>query len=156
MRNRIIGAFVAVWCAICLSYVGVRTAAAALANGTSIARKDAEAAPAATERAEPTEQVEPTEWVEPDPTVQSEPTTQTMPDDSSALPGLMLREEQPEVEAEVADEEEATDVPTLREYLSGFTCGSCHRNCSLDHPRCHNGSRLAEAKAEEYYSMYGQ
>jgi hypothetical protein len=81
--------------------------------------------------------------------------------------------EEPKYEAEVVPEREngssaetaedaaatvvppETDVPSLDEYLSLFTCGSCHRNCLLANPRCRNGSRLADAKAEQYYVIYG-
>ena len=166
MRNKIIRAFVAVWCVVCLSYVGVRSAVAALVDGTAIVREDAEATsspagqadplgqagqttPSSTAQSapetqpDPTEQAEPTAQAAPEP----EPETQARPEDSPARPDPVAQEEQ---------EAEAEDVPSLREYLSGFTCGSCRRNCSLDNPRCHNGSRLAKAKAEEYYSIYGQ
>jgi hypothetical protein len=73
-----------------------------------------------------------------------------------AVPEDTVQEEQVEtVPEDTVQEEQAAYVPSLSEYLSSFTCGNCRRNCSLDHPRCHNGSRLAEAKAEEYYSLYG-
>ena len=91
----------------------------------------------------PTGQAVPTPQAAPEP----EPETQARPESATARPNPVAQEEQ---------EAEAEDVPSLREYLSGFTCGSCRRNCSLDNPRCHNGSRLAKAKAEEYYSIYGQ
>ena len=158
-RKKIISAFVAVWLTICVSYMGVRTAMAALTDSQTITSADAEVAFSATEQNELSEQEEPTGLVEPtgqatpDATTQSEPIAQTVSDGSSAHAGPTARIEQPQ--EEVADEEQATDIPSLDEYLSGFTCGSCRRNCSLDNPRCHNGSRLAQAKAEEYYRMYG-
>ena len=166
MRNKIIRAFVAVWCVVCLSYVGVRSAVAALVDGSAIVREDAEATSSLAEQADPKEQAgqttpnstaqsapeaqpNPTEQAEPTPQAapEPEPETQARPESSTASPNPVAQEEQ---------EAEAEDVPLLREYLSGFTCGSCRRNCSLDNPRCHNGSRLAKAKAEEYYSIYGQ
>ena len=158
-RKKIISAFVAVWLTICVSYMGVRTAMAALTGGQTITSADAEVASSATEQNELSEQEEPTGLVEPtgqatpDAATQGEPVAQTVSDGSSAHAGPTARIEQPQ--EEVADEEQATDIPSLDEYLSGFTCGSCRRNCSLDNPRCHNGSRLAQSKAEEYYRMYG-
>lgn len=144
IRNKIIGAFVAVWFVVCLCYMGVRTMAVAFADDAAVA--------------------------------QSEPVTQTTSDDSSATSDLSAQDEagqdlavqnlsvqdtsQEDTEpqdanAEPDQEEQAAIVPSLSEYLSHFTCGSCHRNCPLNNPRCHNGSRLARAKAEEYYSLYG-
>ena len=158
-RKKIISAFVAVWLTICVSYMGVRTAMAALTDSQTITSADAEVASSATEQNELSEQEEPTGLVDPtgqatpDATTQGEPVAQTVSDGSSAHAGPTARIEQPQ--EEVADEEQATDIPSLDEYLSGFTCGSCRRNCSLDNPRCHNGSRLAQSKAEEYYRMYG-
>ena len=158
-RKKIISAFVAVWLTICVSYMGVRTAMAALTDSQTITSADAEVASSATEQNELSEQEEPTGLVDPtgqatpDATTQGEPVAQTVSDGSSAHAGPTARIEQPQ--EEVADEEQATDIPSLDEYLSGCTCGSCRRNCSLDNPRCHNGSRLAQAKAEEYYRMYG-
>ena len=158
-RKKIICAFVAVWLTICVSYMGVRTAMAALTDSQTITSADAEVASSATEQNELSEQEEPTGLVDPtgqatpNATTQGEPVAQTVSDGSSAHAGPTARIEQPQ--EEVADEEQATDIPSLDEYLSGFTCGSCRRNCSLDNPRCHNGSRLAQSKAEEYYRMYG-
>ena len=159
-RKKIISAFVAVWLTICVSYMGVRTAMAALTDSQTITSADAEVASSATEQNELSEQEEPTGLVDPtgqatpNATTQGEPVAQTVSDGSSAHAGPTARIEQPQ--EEVADDEQATDIPSLDEYLSGFTCGSCRRNCSLDNPRCHNGSRLAQAKAEEYYRMYGE
>ncbi|MDO4808211.1 MAG: hypothetical protein Q4A07_13300, partial [Coriobacteriales bacterium] len=112
------------------------------------------------EQSEPVTQVEPDdtstssgemEWEE-----QSELVTQVEPGDSSTSSDAMEWEEQGEVEYQDIDQEEqVADVPSLEEYLSGYTCGFCRRNCSLDNPRCHNGSRLAQAKAEEYHNIYG-
>lgn len=178
MRNKIIRAFVAVWCAVCLSYVGVRTAVAAFTDSVAAASHDGEVAFSTTDQVEVTEQseqVKPTEQV---PSTQQttsgssahrESELQTKTNDSSTSMDLLTQEEQaaPETQDSVQEdtveavpeytvqEEQTAYVPSLSEYLSSFTCGNCRRNCSLDHPRCHNGSRLAEAKAEEYYSLYG-
>lgn len=172
-RNRMIRAFVAVWCVVCLTYVGVRSAVATLVDGAAVTREDAEAVSSTVEpigqdehadqteptsQAKPTSRAEPMEQVTPDSTAQSEPVTQTEQDDSSTYPYPVTREEQTETETQELGQEEqaAVDSLSLSEYLSGFTCGSCRRNCSLDNPRCHNGSRLAQVKTEEYYSMVGE
>ena len=55
-----------------------------------------------------------------------------------------------------AQQTEVLDIPSLSEYLSWYICGSCRHNCSLANPRCHNGSRLAELKVQEYYELYCQ
>ena len=156
-RNKIIRAFVAVWFVVCLSYVGMRTAVAALMGNQATARTDAETTSGA---AEQTDQVEP---AAPGPATQSESVAQSRPDSSSSHTNSSAQKEQSQVEETetepepqvVAQDVQAANIPSLDEYLSGFTCGSCRRNCSLDNPRCHNGSRLAQAKAEEYYSLYG-
>lgn len=136
LRHKVIGAFVAVWCAICLSYMGARMALGAF-MGTqgeaSAADVGEEPEPVATEPV-----------AEPEP-VATEPEAESAPE----------LEEEP-LEPEAAEETQTADMPTLYEYLSQYTCGSCRRNCSLANPRCHNGSRLAEAKAQEYYDIYGQ
>ena len=184
MRNKIIRAFVVVWCAVCLSYVGVRTAVAAFTDSVAAASQDGEVASSTTdqvkvteqtEQVKPTEQVPSTQQTTSDSSAHRESEAQTKPNDPSASTEQVtqveqvtqeeqiepetedtVQEEQAGEEAEdVVQEEQAAYVPSLSEYLSGFTCGNCRRNCSLDHPRCHNGSRLAEAKAEEYYSLYG-
>lgn len=170
-KSKIIQAFVAVWCAVCLSYVGVRTAVAGFWDSSVATPEDVGEAPDAAESAErdeleewddPTKQDEPTKGTEPGEhtatgsTEQSEPVTQVEPDDTSTSSDAMEWEEQGEVEYQDVDQEEqVADVPSLEEYLSGYTCGFCRRNCSLDNPRCHNGSRLAQAKAEEYHNIYG-
>lgn len=162
-RNKIIRAFVAVWLAISLSYFGLRSAVAALMGNQAAARTDEETASGAAEPAEQTDQVEQTEPAAPGPAAQSESVAQSRPDSSSSHTNSSAQKEQSQVEETetetepqvVAQDVQAENIPSLDEYLSGFTCGSCRRNCSLDNPRCHNGSRLAQAKAQEYYSLYG-
>ena len=158
-RSKIIGAFVAVWCVVCLSYAGARTALAGLLDSSTSALEGAGEAPSVTEptgQDEAAKRTESGEQAPASPTVQSEPVTQAEPDDSAASSDMTEMEGQVEAEhQDVGQEEQVAAAPSLAEYLSGFTCGSCRRNCSLDHPRCHNGSRLAQAKAEEYYSIYG-
>ncbi|SFS03393.1 hypothetical protein [Anaeromicropila populeti] len=57
---------------------------------------------------------------------------------------------------ETLDESPAEDKPTLSEYLSTLTCGGCGRNCSLLHPRCHNGNQKASRAESAYYETYGE
>lgn len=118
LKHRIIGAFVAVWFAVCLWYVGVRAVCGAMLGKTTGSETTATAAQ--TPNAPEEEQAS-----------------------SSATEGTQTTETT-----------EAASIPSLSEYLSSFTCGSCRRNCSLDNPRCHNGSRLAEAKTQEYYELW--
>lgn len=183
LKNKVIGTFVAVWFAVCLSYGGLRAAFATML-GASIAPAQAmtaswensdtasqpvvvverEATVDATEAAkelveEPTEQQveaaaeeaaeEPVEEQVEAPEEESaeEPTIEESPAEEDSW---YEEEEAWEAEAEV----EEAYVPSLEEYLSQFTCGSCRRNCSLANPHCFNGSQLADAKAQEYYSMF--
>ena len=156
-RSKIIRAFVAVWFAICLSYFGLRTAVTALMGNQAAARTDEETASGAAEQADQADQAAPS------PAAQSESVAQSRPDSSSSHTNSSAQKEQSQVEETetepepqvVAQDVQAANIPSLDEDLSGFTCGSCRRNCSLDNPRCHNGSRLAQAKAQEYYSLYG-
>ena len=57
-RKKIISAFVTVWLTICVSYMGVRTAMAALTNSQTITSADAEVASSATEQNDLSEQEE--------------------------------------------------------------------------------------------------
>lgn len=128
LKYKVIRAFVAIWCAVCLAYVGVRTSLGMLSSQDDAASAE--------------EQVK----------EQVVEAPQEIPEESEEPEGVEEYEEpEPESEAEA----EAELAPSLYEYLSRFTCGSCRRNCSLANPRCHNGSRLAEAKAQEYYELYG-
>ena len=141
LKHKVIGAFVAVWCAMCLLYMGARMALGTImgAQGeTSAVDVEKEPELVATEREATQEQELVTE---PAPELEEDP----LELESESVP-----------ESETAEEAQIADTPTLYEYLSQYTCGSCRRNCSLANPRCHNGSRLAEAKAQEYYDIYGQ
>lgn len=215
LRNKIIQAFVAVWCAVCLSYVGVRTALGVLLGGSGTGTGEESAAPLTepgtgepwtgvdtsdqletqappqasqdlgadetTSSVESDEPAEPTsvDFTLPDepvaqgspetiePQVLEEPMTTVQPDsvpdvtvesgdaDSTGEEGSEWTDNRGAGQDVWLEETSAQDVPSLYEYLSGFTCGSCRRNCSLANPRCHNGSRLADAKTQEYYSVYG-
>lgn len=193
LKHKTIQAFVAVWCAVCLSYAGIRTAWGALLDQPIAEKTETDT------NTENTENVT-EETTTPDSVVlrPNTPASENSKKDESEE-AIVLGEEETEEPAkdketsetkeaemsedqatkaedtsethESADEEawdrfeetedatqiaETLDIPSLNEYLSWFTCGSCRRNCSLDHPRCHNGSRLADLKAQEYYDAYGQ
>ncbi|MBR3224573.1 MAG: hypothetical protein IKF78_04550 [Atopobiaceae bacterium] len=153
LKYRIIGAFVAVWCAVCVSYVGVRMALGALtgkadvptesveASSSSVASNDGSSA--SSDKAAAEDSTPPVE--------DSAETSAQDPTESSAE----AQAQDPAFADSQTQSEEILSAPSLSEYLSQYTCGSCRRNCSLDNPRCHNGSRLAELKAQEYYETYG-
>lgn len=193
LRYKTIQAFVAVWCAVCLSYAGARTAWKALLDQPDTVETKVDAnmenkadtvqetetpdaaalepsAPAteAPKKPEPEEVIvlgedkteepakaqETTQPAEPEKVEDPAPNTEGT---SETNESMVEDTEGPSEEAEDAElVAEMVDIPSLSEYLSWFTCGSCRRNCSLDHPRCHNGSRLADLKAQEYYDTYGQ
>jgi len=176
LRYRVIRAFVAVWCAVCLAYAGIRTAVgkvvernaapseegASLVEDASSERSAASESPAVEEpvATAETDQAPPVE-----PPVRTTPVGEPATGDASSQVESPRIPEEPEVTAEeetwdepVAEPEAlpgADEVPSLYEYLNQFICGRCRRRCSLANPRCHNGSRLADAKAQEYYDTYG-
>lgn len=49
-----------------------------------------------------------------------------------------------------------TNIPTLEEYLSQFTCDNCRKQCSLLNPSCEIGKKAREEKIQEYYQKYGE
>ena len=49
-----------------------------------------------------------------------------------------------------------TNIPTLEEYLSQFTCDGCRKQCSLLNPSCEIGKKEREEKIQEYYQKYGE
>ncbi|MDO4797129.1 MAG: hypothetical protein Q4A01_03815 [Coriobacteriales bacterium] len=136
LKYKVIRAFVAVWCVVCVSYGGVRAALGALLGGQG----------ATSEVTESVQEVEVRQ--EPPAADDVQLTTESGSQETEANEEDVTEEDMTESEAETSD------VPSLSEYLSGFVCGSCRRNCTLDNPRCHNGSRLAEAKAQEYLQYY--
>lgn len=191
LKNKVIGTFVAVWFAVCLSYGGLRAAFATML-GASIApaqamtasweneeetsqsvvvfdrealaeaaqdqdqaEKPAEApeqapaeAPEEAEAEEPEEEPAEAQTKAPVEEPEEEPAEEPTVEESYEEDGSSYEEESWEAEAE------EVYVPSLEEYLSQYTCGSCRRNCSLANPHCFNGSQLADAKAQEYYSMF--
>ncbi len=220
LKHKVIGAFVAVWLALCVSYGGIRAALATILSDADA--PTGETATASTSIGEQTTpvlveeqpapgQTETSQYPEPQAHTNDEPSSEIV---SVSTSGNMASESSPATTDNHASSEEpaaatdsntssneatmmsddassnvsaptdssssssatseptfsdqvgptaygeeeqvteAADVPTLEEYLSQFTCGSCRRNCSLANPRCHNGSRLADAKAQEYYEMF--
>ena len=172
LKYKLIRAYVAIWCVVCLLYVGARAAFGVVAGGPGEETKT-------TETAESTEQIEKaeaapvtdnanvqtqaegqgsTENVSPTsaPTQTPAPTAVVSPPVETTAPVSVSTPTEDTVQTqETSASNQQQDKPSLNEYLSQFTCGNCRRNCSLDHPRCHNGSRLAELKAQEYYETYG-
>lgn len=49
-----------------------------------------------------------------------------------------------------------TNIPTLEEYLSQFTCDGCGKQCSLLNPGCEIGKKAREEKIQEYYQKHGE
>lgn len=153
LKYRVIRSFVAVWCAVCVAYVGTRMTLGVLfgssGSASTIAETITDTSLAEKIMAEVTKSESESESVrEPEP----EPELEPEPEETATSDNEHWTQETVEIEVE---EQEESYTPSLYEYLSWFTCGSCRRNCSLSNPRCHNGSMLAEAKAQEYYSTYG-
>lgn len=196
LKNKVIGTFVAVWFAVCLSYGGIRAmlttalgrSVASAQELTSSLEEDATSQLVVVFDSERSAEAEPRQVDEGETSYSTDTTTEVSSADDA---------EETEVEAVVEPAEESVDVPaeeetvaedyeeedswyeedgyeedveyeegpseeeaeevyvpSLEEYLSQYTCGSCRRNCSLANPRCFNGSQLADAKAQEYYSMF--
>lgn len=141
LKYRVIRAFVAVWCALCVSYAGVRAVIGAVLGKTDVVEEVASVDESTDSEGVISPQADPAEDVSID-----EPTVAEPSNDAEALGDKTDGWTQ---------ENTTPDIPSLNEYLSWYTCGSCRRNCSLANPRCHNGSRLAQIKAQEYYEMYG-
>lgn len=167
LKYKLIRAYVAIWCVVCLLYVGARAAFGVVAGGPGEETKTTEATESTEkEDAVPTPN-EPTgqtqnggrESSSNDQGISSESTetvhapVETTSPVSTNAPSEGTGQSQQTQETQVTEQQQS--APSLSEYLSQFTCGNCRRNCSLDHPRCHNGSRLAELKAQEYYETYG-
>lgn len=179
LKNKVIGTFVAIWLALCLSYGGLRAALVAVL-GESVASaqevtaswedSDTTSQPVVVVERETTEEVaeaspeepedEPAEALVEEPEGEAAETSEAEPAEEPATEEV-LEEESSRYEEEESWEEESWEaeaeeiyVPSLEEYLNQYTCGSCRRNCSLANPRCFNGSQLADAKAQEYYSLF--
>lgn len=160
LKYKVIGAFVVVWCAVCLMYVGVRTALGALLDRTTQVEATSETID---EIALPKLEVDstPIPIATPEPEAESEPAPVPEPADKTESGSGSESETTGTTDdllnkiEDRAQETEALETPSLAEYLSWYTCGSCRRNCSLANPRCHNGSHLAQQKAQEYYELYG-
>lgn len=168
LKYRLIRTYLAVCCAVCVSYAGARAAWGLLWNGDAGTAEPTNVTASVDES-----KLSPVTVVrEPPSTVAAEqPVGDTTLDEPERDGGASAGEgdaaqgaedaAQEAVEQQVEEQQveeqqvEEQSAPSLAEYLSQFTCGNCRRNCSLDHPRCHNGSRLAELKAQEYAALYG-
>lgn len=183
LKNKVIGTFVAIWFAVCLSYGGLRAALVAVLEESVASAQEAtaswedadttsqpvvvverEAAEEVTE--EPSEasleeaEDEAAEALVEEPVdevtvaLEAEPAEEPATEESLEEESSWYEEEDSWEEESWEEETEEVYVPSLEEYLSQYTCGSCRRNCSLANPRCFNGSQLADAKAQEYYSLF--
>ena len=152
-KYRVIGASVAVWCVVCLSYVGVRAALWALSGKTDVSTASVEASSSSVAE-DDGGTASPGEDAAGNPTPPVEIPVEAPAQAPTSVPVETQGQDTTVVEDQIQSEE-VLSAPSLDEYLSQYTCGSCRRNCSLDNPRCHNGSRLAELKAQEYYETYG-
>ena len=158
LKYRLIRTYLAVCCAVCVSYAGARAAWGLLWNGDAGTAEPTNVTASVDES-----KLSPVTVVrEPPSTVAAEqPGGDTTLDEperdggASAGEGDVAQGAEDAAQEAVEQQVEEQSAPSLAEYLSQFTCGNCRRNCSLDHPRCHNGSRLAELKAQEYAALYG-
>lgn len=174
LKNKVIGTFVAIWFAVCLSYGGLRATLVAVLEESVASAQEATASwedadttsqPVVVVEREAAEEVTEASLEEAEDEA-AEALVEESVDEAAVAPEAepaeepateeSLEEESSWYEEEDSWEEEAEEVyvPSLEEYLSQYTCGSCRRNCSLANPRCFNGSQLADAKAQEYYSLF--
>jgi hypothetical protein len=180
LKNKVIGTFVAIWFAVCLSYGGLRATLVAVLEESVASAQEATASwedadttsqPVVVVEREATEEVAEASLEEPEgeatETLVEEPVDEVTvapeeePAEEPATEESLEEESSWYEEEESLEEEESWEaeaeeifVPSLEEYLNQYTCGSCRRNCSLANPRCFNGSQLADAKAQEYYSLF--
>lgn len=61
-----------------------------------------------------------------------------------------------EMEKESSSIYNITNISSLEEYLSQFTCDGCRKQCSLLNPSCEIGKKEREEKIQEYYQKYGE
>lgn len=177
LKYRIVQSFVAVGCAVCVSYAGMRTTIGmllergeeAVETASLVSTVDdatsAEAGkttevqlvwnPSATGTGSATS----SSAQEPATTTET-PEQQDPPSDDVATRREVAQETSTASEDSPLDEDEREDegvgeqAPSLDEYLNQFICGACRRCCSLANPRCNNGARTAEIKIQEYYATY--
>lgn len=163
LKNKVIGSFVAIWFAVCLSYGGLRATLVAVleesvasAQEVTASREDADTTsqPVVVVEREAAETLVEELVDEAAVATESEPAEEPATEESLEEESSWYEEEDSWEEENWEEEAEEVYVPSLEEYLSQYTCGSCRRNCSLANPRCFNGSQLADAKAQEYYSLF--
>ena len=162
MRKKTIAAFAAVYIAICLTCGAV--------NGLSISKTDDSSAIAVTESTSAQAQTTTTTVTEQQ--TQNElgrkgKRSKTTTAESEADNGTSVQTTVPELQPEESETEkkedetqiekqtEASDTPTLDEYLGRLRCGGCGHNCSLANPRCMRGARKQSSAKSEYSELYG-
>lgn len=162
MRKKTIAAFAAVYIAICLTCGAV--------NGINFPNSDDSSAIAVTESTSAQAQTTTTTVTEQQTQNErgrkgrrSKTTTAESEADNgtsvqTTVPELQPEEsetEKKEDETQIEKQTQASDTPTLEEYLSKLRCGGCGHNCSLANPRCMRGARKQSSAKSEYSELYG-
>ena len=156
MRKKTIAAFAAVYIAICLTYGAV--------NGLNISKSDDSSAIVVTESTEAQTTTEQqtqstnSRKSKRSKTASDEAQTDTETSIQATVPELQPEESETENkqdETQIEKQIEASDTPTLEEYLSKLRCGGCGHNCSLANPRCMRGARKQSSAKSEYSKLYG-
>ena len=156
MRKKTIAAFAAVYIAICLTCGAV--------NGINFPNSDDSSAIVVTESTEAqTTAEQQTQNKLGRKGRRSKTTTAESEADNgtsvqTTVPELQPEEsetEKKEDETQIEKQTEASDTPTLEEYLSKLRCGGCGHNCSLANPRCMRGARKQSSAKSEYSELYG-
>jgi hypothetical protein len=157
MRKKTIAAFAAVYIAICLTCGAV--------NGINFPNSDDSSAIAVTESTEvqtttTEQQTQSTNGRKSkrSKTASDETQTDTETSIQTTVPEQTPDEsetEKKEDETQIEEQTQASDAPSLEEYLSKLRCGGCGHNCSLVNPRCMRGARKQSSAKSEYSELYG-
>ena len=157
MRKKTIAAFAAVYIAICLTCGAV--------NGINFPNSDDSSAIAVTESTEAQtttteQQTQSTNGRKSKRSKAASDETQTDTETSiqTTVPEQTPDEsetEKKEDETQIEEQTQASDAPSLEEYLSKLRCGGCGHNCSLANPRCMRGARKQSSAKSEYSELYG-
>ena len=157
MRKKTIAAFAAVYIAICLTCGAV--------NGINFPNADDSSAIAVTESTEvqtttTEQQTQSTNGRKSKRSKTASDGSQTNTDTSiqTTVPEQTPDEsetEKKEDETQIEEQTQASDAPSLEEYLGKLRCGGCGHNCSLANPRCMRGARKQSTAKSEYSEMYG-
>ena len=141
MRKKTIAAFAAVYIAICLTCGAV--------NGINFPNSDDSSAIAVTEstKAQTTTTEQQTQSTNGRKSKRSKTASDGSQDESET--------EKKEDETQIEEQTQASDAPSLEEYLSKLRCGGCGHNCSLANPRCMRGARKQSTAKSEYSELYG-